>query len=347
MKIKLFVIISLFCIKAFSLAPLSEPNLVIQNSILARVNNQNISVVDVVKKMDVFLDKYYPEALSSNAAKYQFYSANWKAVLSQMIDTELILANAAEKEITTTDAEVRKSIQERFGPNVMASLDRIGISYEEAKKIISSEITVQKMNWFNVNSKVIQKVGPEQIKQAYEKYCQENLPSTKWNYVVISVNTPNEEKSKEAADIIYTSLNDSECSLENLETYLKNNPHNFDFSEIQVSISKDYDLSDKDISKNHKAVLENLKEGLFSTPVCQKNRTNNNLSHKIFFLKKSTKTNPKSFQEIAHELEKKLFDEASEKETIVYIEKLRNRFGYQKSKIETTLPENFNPFALN
>src|SRR5690242_7109313 len=69
-----------------------EPEeLIIHNRILAKVNEKTISVIDVVKKMDLFLQKNYPHLADSKTARYQFFSAQWKDYLAQMIDSELML----------------------------------------------------------------------------------------------------------------------------------------------------------------------------------------------------------------------------------------------------------------
>ena len=67
-----------------------EPELIVYNRVLARINGKTFSVVDVMKKMDLFLQRNYPHMVSSKAACYQFYSSQWKETLSQMINEELI-----------------------------------------------------------------------------------------------------------------------------------------------------------------------------------------------------------------------------------------------------------------
>ena len=92
----------------------SSQHLVVNNRILAKVNDKTISVLDVMKKMDVFLTRYYPHLSDSTTARYQYFSSQWKDVLSQMIDNELMLADAEKLELKVTDAEVRETIIERL-----------------------------------------------------------------------------------------------------------------------------------------------------------------------------------------------------------------------------------------
>src|SRR3989339_565270 len=136
-----------------------QQQLVIQNRILTKVQNKTISVLDVVKKMDVFFSKQYPQYANSPAAKYQYFSSQWKDMLLQMVDHELILADAEKLDLKITDSEIRETLHDKFGPNLMESLDSLGLSYEEAKTMIHSEIVVQRMTWFKVHSKALNAVN--------------------------------------------------------------------------------------------------------------------------------------------------------------------------------------------
>src|SRR5579872_3060389 len=100
-----------------------EPKISMQNTILAKVNGTTISMMDVKKKMDILFHQNYPQLADSNQARFQFYEVSWRHVLMEMIDHELILADAAEKEVKLTDGEVREEMEARFGPNVMLTLD--------------------------------------------------------------------------------------------------------------------------------------------------------------------------------------------------------------------------------
>ena len=88
---------------ALSAHPLSnfgaEPKIAVQNSILTKVNGKTISMMDVKKKMDMAFHQNYPHLTHSNPARVQFYEVAWKKTLMDMIDNELILSDATDKEI--------------------------------------------------------------------------------------------------------------------------------------------------------------------------------------------------------------------------------------------------------
>ena len=54
----------------YSSLPTQEQSqkLVVHNRILAKVNDKTISVLDVMKKMDIYLNRYYPDLADSPAA---------------------------------------------------------------------------------------------------------------------------------------------------------------------------------------------------------------------------------------------------------------------------------------
>ena len=63
-------------------------SLIVYNRILAKVNGKTLSVIDVMRKMDLFLQRNYPHLVDSKVARFQFYSSQWRETLAQMIDQE-------------------------------------------------------------------------------------------------------------------------------------------------------------------------------------------------------------------------------------------------------------------
>ena len=66
----------------------------IENRILLKVNKKAISVLDIVRKMDLLFYRQYPELISQSSARLQFYMASWQKVLQMVIDEELMIADA-------------------------------------------------------------------------------------------------------------------------------------------------------------------------------------------------------------------------------------------------------------
>ncbi|KAM9955010.1 hypothetical protein ACTFIW_000840 [Dictyostelium discoideum] len=63
-----------------------KDSITIDNQILATVRDHVITVLDLVKKMDMIFYRQYPEYRSSPEAGLQFYQTHWRAVLKEAID---------------------------------------------------------------------------------------------------------------------------------------------------------------------------------------------------------------------------------------------------------------------
>jgi len=327
-----------------SLMPNQAPgHLVVNNRILMTIQGKAISVIDVMKQMDMFLQRYYPEAFESLPARYQFYSTNWKETLLQMIDHELIKADAEGKELSITDSDVRETLQKRFGPNVTENLDKIGLTYEEAKQMIRDELVVQQMTAYRINVRALYKVLPQTIKNAYREFYQKNPPQSEWKYEVLSFRVDDQKCNEELAHKAYDLLQTSRAGFLAVCDKIKEMAPKTTEPQILV---QEYSANEKNISSPHKEALISLKPGEYSKPIGQTTRLDNKLVFRIFHLIEYAKKNPPSFDELATDIENKLLEEAVAQETAHYLPKLRERFGYSKNQVEELLPKNFEPFSL-
>ena len=337
---------------AFAHATMSTPvdqhaqnyQIVVNNRILAKVQGQNISVIDVMKKMDVYLNQNYPEVAQNTVARFQFYSSQWKQSLAQMIDNELIIADAEAKQVKVSDGDLRETIQERFGPNIMSTLDKLGITYEEARKMILAEMIVQRMTWIKINSKAIQSVNPKDIKLAYQNFCIENPPIEEWDYQVVAIRSENASIGEKIAEKVQELLATQKIGLDNLSVDLASHIELDPTTSIQVS--NEMHASSKEISENHKEVLFSLPTHTFSLPILQKSRASQTTVHRIFYLKDHKKIEQPRFEKMATQLENHLIHEAINKESAAYIKKIRQYFGYDEKSMEESIPSNFQPFSI-
>ena len=324
-----------------SLISQTEPEeLIIYNRILAKVNGKTLSVMDVVKKMDLFLQKHYPHLADSKTARYQFFSTQWKEYLSQMIDSELMLVDAERLEIKVTDAEVREEILNRFGPNIMPALDKLGISYEEAKTLIHDEMIVQRMIWFRVNSKALIQVNSKDIKKAYEEYVTKNPEMQEWIYQVLSIRSADKSASELIASKAFDLLQ-SRMPLEITVDELKK-----DNEMLTVSLSPEIQADEKSLSSSHREVLHKMQPLTYSEPIAQVSRADNSTVYRIFYLKSHTTKPVPAFQKMADKLKDSLLEEIASKENTRYLLKLRERLGYDEKQMLEPLPADFQPFAL-
>lgn len=318
-----------------------EPQeIIVTNRILATVNGVSISVIDVMKKMDMVLQRYYPERFSFKFMRFQHYSKNWRDTLIQMIDQELMLADAQHLDVKVSDAEVREEMLRRFGANMMMTLDMMGISSEEARMQIHKEIVVQKIMWYRVHSKVFNMVGPQDIKEAYRLFCKHNPPIEKWNYQVLSIRSVSESIGALLAKRAFDLLEKRDIAFSLLPEALKTEQEN-----SQVALSAELEGDEKSLSISHKEVLKQLEPGTFSAPIAQVSRHDHSTVYRIFYLKEHQVQTPPSFEKMAEELKEHLLQQASFKESTHYIAKLRQRYGFEEAKM-LHIPEDFQPFAI-
>jgi len=347
MKITAFLLTSVCYLGSLSANPEVQPmlqqepeELIVYNRILGKVNNKTISVMDVMKKMDLFLQKNYPHLANSKLARYQFYSAQWRDYLTQIIDTELMIADAEKLEVKIAEAEVREEMLNRFGPNMMPLFDTLGISYEEAKQMIHDEMIVQRMMWFRVNSKALSTVNSKDVKEAYKEFCAKNPEMQEWQYQVLSIRSADklvgEALAARACELLHGSLD-----LTTLSEQLKTTSET-----ATVSLSPDMQTDEKHISASHKEVLMSLEENSYSQPIAATSRADNSTVYRIFHLKKQTKKQVPTFEKMAEQIKEQLLQSAAGKENTQYIAKLRARLGYDEKYMMQQLPSDFQPFAL-
>jgi hypothetical protein len=320
----------------------NQAQLVIHNRILTTVQGKAISVMDVMKKMDVYLVRNYPHLANNKEARHQFYTARWRETLDQLINTEFMIADAQQREIKVGDAEVRETLFERFGPNVMGTLEKIGISYDEARAMIHDEMIVQRMTWYRVHSKALQKVNPQDIKKAYQEYLVAHPPKEEWKYQVMSIRTTDERIGAEIATKACTLLSQTKVGLTQVAKELSQDKN----SKVAINVSKDVQVSDKDLSASHKDILKTLTVGQYSKPISQVSRIDKAIVFRIFHLLDHTQEKIPTFRQLANHLHDELIDKEVNKENSHYIVKLRERFGFNEKLFKESFPANFEPFTL-
>jgi len=317
-----------------------KPRLMINNRPLAKINGRVISLYDVVKKMDLFFYEYDPNYELSSPEKYQFYMSRWEETLDEMIALELILLDAKQKEIKIGDGEVRLELEERFGPNIMSNLDKVGLSYEEARELLRNELTTSQLIGMKVHSKAFQYVTPQVIKKAYESYLKEHPPVVEWKYRVLSFRSQEMQKCEAVANRAYSLLTEAKKEPEEVVNALNEEG-------VSIHLSEEYMGSSQKISKTHLEVIETLKPDLYSAPIIQKNRSRDQGTLlRIFHLQERSEKLPETFEVMHDSLKNQLLFKTADEAKKEYIDRLKHRFGYDKHQPKFELPEDYHPFVI-
>ncbi len=325
--------------------PEAEGQIAINNRLLARVGDKTISILDVVKKMDFFLSSYYPEAMKSTSGRFQFYMQNWRPVLEKMIDDQLILSDSEGKDFKITEGDIRQAILDRLGPNVMASLDKLGMTFEEARKMVHEEMIVMRMLGAKVHSRAYQIVGPQHIKSAYIDYVAEQNIGEEWEYQVVSIRSPSVVLSEQLAAQAFALLSAAKGGPEALAAKLQElrKPEDPDFA---VNVSQTFVASAKTISEAHRKGLAGLQPGMYSQPIAQTSGSDKTPVQRIFFLKNHGTKDAPPFEKVVHTLRENLMELAASQEERTYKTKLRQRFSYDSLHLEE-IPSDYQPFAFS
>ncbi len=317
----------------------NEPRLMINNRPLAKINGKVISLYDVVKKMNLFLSEYYPEFNPTSVEKYQYYMSRWEQTLTDMINDELVLLDAEQKEIKISDGAVREELEERFGPNIMSNLHKGNYEYEEAREMIRNELTVQQLIGMKVHSKAFQTTTPQAIKNAYEDYLKKSPPEDEWTYQVLSIRGKDEKTCAGVAEKAHNLLEKEKQPIEKLPSMLVEDG-------VTVNLSDDYSGKSQKLSEMHFDVIKGLSPDSYSPPVSQVSRFDNRTVFRIFYLKDVIKNLPETFDQMYDKLKNELLFETAEHEKDDYIKSLKKRFGYDHHNPKFELPDDYHPFLM-
>jgi len=179
-----------------------EFEILVQNRVMAQVNGKPITALDVIKRMDFLFYRQFPEYMSSQSARYQYYEMNFEPILQELIDRELMRADAAEMKVEISPSDVRQELETTFGPDIISNLDKIGLRLEEAMAMLKDELLIRRVTMYKVNGKAFRNVGPMEIKKAYEEWLTTHTEPQKWRYRLFTLRGPSEEEGKKAAALV-------------------------------------------------------------------------------------------------------------------------------------------------
>ncbi len=318
-----------------------ERKVVVNNNIVTKVNGKTISMLDIAKKLDYMSYQNNPEVLNSDAAKYQFYLSAWRYALIDMINNELMLAEAASKDVKVPDSEIREVIQTRFGPNITQSLEKLNLTYKEIFEIVKTEEIVKRIRWFFVNTKALQTVTPQMIRAEYERSISNNPAGDRFHFQIITIKAPNEVQSSSLALKTYQLLkNKTDSTPDDLK-------QEKDLPAEQIQISTEYTTSETELSDIYKEALSSLEPGEYSTPSSQISRLDGKMNWRIFYLKQKERITPPSFQEMNEKIKDELLQKVVKEESTKYFERLYKKYSVDEIALQKLLSdERATPFFL-
>jgi hypothetical protein len=306
--------------------------LVINNRVLANINGKPITVVDIMKRMDILFLKQFPEYTNSVKARHQFYLVNWKRTLDELIEKELILADSKEVKMEISAADVRQDMEDLFGPNIIVNLDKIGLSFDEALKIVEGDIALRRMMFLRVTSKAIGNVTPQATRAIYDEFVKENTKDPSYTYRFVTIRS--NENGEAIAKQVHENLNNK-----------------VDFAEAvkglpDVTLSEVYTHTQKEIAPQNLEVISKMQAGAISPPIVQKSRASSSNVYRIFHLEKFNPGGAPPYFQVENKLKEHLMEKFMSEEHETYVNRLRKHFAIKEADIKANIPDDFTPFSL-
>ena len=322
-------------------APYSGPQLRINNRPLAKINDVVISLLDVVKKMDLFLYDQHPDRTFSSQEKAYFYLGNWQQTLEEMIFNKLVLLDAKQKGIQITEGQIHEELESRFGPSTVFNLDRIGLNFSEAYEAIRDENLIRQMMWYKVHSKASQFITPQMIKESYQTHLENNPPVQSWTYSVLSIRGADKSLCQKLAEKAHQLLSMGEKNLQQVADDLREQNQS-----LSVVLTEKCAIETPDLSKQHYEALKSLSPETFSTPISQVSRFDKGSVSRIFYLDACKEKGGATFDAMHDLLKNRLLNASAEKERKNYFNFLKKRYGFDKVSPRIPLSEDYEPFTL-
>ena len=316
----------------------------INNRVIAVVNGKAITVYDLMKKLDVSFYKQFPQYADSIEAKFQFYQYNWKRTLQDLMDKELILADAEEVKLPISTGDIREEMETLFGPDIISNLDRVGLTYEDAQEIVQSDLLLKRMLGMRVNLKSMRKVTPQAIGHAYEEFAKNNIRPQEWDYNIISVRHTDPVKGAEIANIIHQLVAKENTPFNEVKERIKAIGL-FDDS-LKINISEKFHHNEKEVSESYKNILTEMSPNSFTDPLVHLERDGKSKIFRIFYLEDAVAGGPIPFVEVENKLIEQIRNKVLDEETDNYLNRLRSHFHIDEKEIISKLPEDFEPFKL-
>lgn len=323
----------------------TEPKVFVNNRVLAKINGKPITTYDLMKKMDLSFYRQYPQYANSVVARSQYYDMSWKYALEELIDKELILADAQESKVEVTQGDVRQEMETTFGPNTIANLDKVGLTFDEAAKIVQEEMIMKRMVSGRVYAKALRQVTPAKVRQAYDAYIQDpaNARLAQWVYRVVTVKDRTLPKSEETAQAAYKLLGEG-VPLNQLVAKMKE--QKLIGRRGKVTISNDIKNNEQELSNVYKQALDPLETGMYSKPFAHKSRSDNGTVYRILYVQEKIPGSLPTYKELEMTLKNQLLDQVVDQETESYLSKLREHYHVRPEDLNAVVPEDYRPFIL-
>jgi len=345
MKRIVFLLLLSFCglLQADEATP-ARRRVTVNNRVLASINGKVISVIDVMKKMDLMLYQSYPQYLEVPEARYDYYSRHWKEVLKDLIDRELIIADAEEKNFPVSSGDVREELEEIFGPDVMINLDNTGLTLDEAWQMVKSEILIRRMMYYQVRMRIYQQITPNEVRKSYDEEIRSRGLQKECVWQCLTVKSSDTKLALEQAEKFKALLADEKIAFDSLQQEL--DARKMLHPDVQIIASQLFRQKQSELAPALQELLLSMQPGSYSKPQMQTTRSEKNPVVRIYYVHEIKAEKVPTLQELEPTLREEITQRMVAEKTQGYLAELRRHFHISKEQIEKDLPDNFQPFSL-
>lgn len=330
--------------RAVSEAQPAFPQLRVHNRILCSVLGKPISVLDVQKALEIQFFVSFPEHRDHPQAKFEFMMVRWKDVLSDLINRELVLADAEDRDLKVVDGDVREEMIRRFGADLVPALDSLSMGVDEAWDMIRDEIRAQRMIGAMVLFPAISSVTADEIRSTYVAMCDQTAQQDEFSYRILTVKGEDPQQASVVAQQAYELLHEGQRSPEEVVACLRGAescPQG-----VVCQISEEFCQPKRMLAEQNRSILEKLQVGAFSAPMAQHSRASRQDVHRIFILTGRKTSDLPSLDQAAQKIQESLGDQRAQALHRKYMMELRERYGITDEYLKHQIPADFQPFEM-
>ncbi len=304
-------------------APAPRYGVIVDNKVLATVRGQVITVVDVMKKLDMIFYQQFPQYRGSSEARFEFYRTNWRRVLEELVDRHLIVVMAEEKGFQITNGDIRQELEEMFGPNVMMNLYEAGLSMHEVHEMMKADILLRRVLSFYVRNPVFASITPEVVKQAYTEKSKELKGQASWVWRSVTIRAKEKDCPQEVASKVWIWLEKEHLPLEAVTSKLP--------SGIELVVSQPFHSEKKELAPNLRTVFQSLSVGSYSAPVAFTSKADAHQGWRCYIADEEKEGAVPSFAEMEQRVREELAGPEIEKRTKSFFDDLRKQYNVKQS----------------
>jgi len=312
-----------------------EFDILVQNRVVAQVNGKPITALDVIKRMDLLFYRQFPEYMSSRSARYQYYEMNFEQIKQELIDRELMRADAMEMKIDISPSDVRQELEVTFGPDIISNLDKIGLRLEEAMAMLKDELLIRRVTMYKVNGKAFRNVGPQEIKRAYEAWLTTHTTPQKWQYRLFTLRGPSEDEGKKAAELIRQELLAGQKPEEARAHVLQ---EELISPTITLTLSDLYVQPEEEVPDLILPVLSKMEGPGVSEPFAQLSRKTGEVAVRLIVLEEKLASVTPPLREVESRLKNELLQKGAADESAKYLSSLREQYHVSNDRGSGNLP---------